>query len=248
MDADDPIHDAPAADSARPNAFEPGEDGDALGLAQIEWRVSPGLTLYPEALDEMERRAAAIRAGEARELVWLLEHPPLFTAGTSADPAELFNPQGFPVYEAGRGGRYTYHGPGQRVGYVLLDLDRRGRDVRRYVSSLEGWIIDTLASLGVSARRAPGRIGIWTDRDGTEAKIGAIGVRVRRWVTLHGFSVNISPELSHFSGIVPCGIAEFPVTSLGELGVPCELARFDLALRQRLHRFLVSLEGEAEKA
>ncbi|QAY79600.1 lipoyl(octanoyl) transferase LipB [Sphingosinicella sp. BN140058] len=213
----------------------------------IEWRVTPGLTPYPEALAEMEERASAVRRGEARELVWLLEHPPLFTAGTSADPAELFNPLGFPVYEAGRGGRYTYHGPGQRVGYVVLDLDRRGRDVRCYVHSLEGWIIDTLGDLGVAAHRAPGRIGIWTDRNGTEAKVGAIGVRVRRWVTLHGFSVNLTPELSHFSGIVPCGIAEFPVTSLGEMGVSCRLERFDLALRQRLSRFLVSLEGGTEK-
>ena len=214
----------------------------------IEWQVTPGLTPYPRALAEMEARAAAIRAGAARELVWLLEHPPLFTAGTSADPAELFNPQNFPVYEAGRGGRYTYHGPGQRVGYLLLDLDRRGRDVRQFVHALEGWIIDTLGRLGVSARRAPGRIGIWTDHRGAEAKVGAIGVRVRRWVTLHGFSVNIRPELSHFSGIVPCGIAEFPVTSLGEMGVACGLDDFDLALRQGLSPFLVSLEGRAEKA
>jgi lipoyl(octanoyl) transferase len=220
----------------------------AMTFDDIEWRVSPGLVPYPQALSEMEARAAAIRAGEAKELVWLLEHPPLFTAGTSADPAELFNPQDFPVYEAGRGGRYTYHGPGQRVGYVLLDLDRRGRDVRCYVHSLEGWIIDALAALGVEAHRAPGRIGIWTDRNGTEAKVGAIGVRVRRWVTLHGFSVNLSPELSHFSGIVPCGIAEFPVTSLGELGVSCGPEHFDLALRQGLSRFLGSLEGETEEA
>ena len=219
-----------------------------MDLDEIEWRVSPGLTPYPLALAEMEARAAAIRAGEAGELVWLLEHPPLFTAGTSADPAELFNPQHFPVFEAGRGGRYTYHGPGQRVGYVLLDLDRRGRDVRQYVHALEGWIIDTLARLGVPARRAPGRIGIWTERGGTEAKVGAIGVRVRRWVTMHGFSVNICPELSHFSGIVPCGIAEFPVTSLGEMGVACGRDDFDLALRQGLSPFLVSLEGGAEKA
>ena len=219
-----------------------------MDLDDIEWRVSPGLVPYPEALAEMEARAAAIRAGHAKERIWLLEHPPLFTAGTSADPAELFNPQGFPVYEAGRGGRYTYHGPGQRVGYVQLDLDRRGRDVRNYVCALEGWIIDTLGTFGVQAHRAPGRIGIWTDRNGTEAKIGAIGVRVRRWVTLHGFSVNLAPELSHFSGIVPCGIAEFPVTSLGEIGVTCSLANFDTALRQALNRFLASLEGSTEKA
>ena len=209
-----------------------------------EWRFSPGLTPYPEALAAMEERAAAIRAGEARELVWLLEHPPLYTAGTSADPAELTNPRDFPVYSAGRGGRYTYHGPGQRVGYVLLDLDARGRDVRRFVHSLEGWVIAALADLGVEAWRAPGRIGIWVDREGTEAKVGAIGVRVRRWVTLHGFSVNLAPELSHFSGIVPCGIANLPVTSLDEMGVTNVQTRFDLALRRRLGDFLFSLEGE----
>jgi lipoyl(octanoyl) transferase len=208
----------------------------------IEWRVSPGLTPYPEALAEMEARAAAIRAGDAPELVWLLEHPPLYTAGTSADPAELFNAEGFPVYAAGRGGRYTYHGPGQRVGYVLIDLDRRGRDVRRFVRALEEWLIATLAELGVAARRAPGRIGIWVDRDGQEAKIGALGLRVRRWVTLHGFSVNLCPELSHFSGIVPCGIADFPVTSLGEMGLADVQPCFDLALRRGLEDFLFSLE------
>ena len=214
----------------------------------IEWRVSPGLTPYPDALAAMEARVEAIRLGEARELVWLLEHPPLYTAGTSADPAELFNPRGFPVYDAGRGGRYTYHGPGQRVGYVMLDLGRRGRDVRHFVHSLEGWLIVALGELGVSAFRAPGRIGIWVARNGTEAKIGAIGVRVRRWVTLHGFSINVAPELSHFSGIVPCGIAEFPVTSLDEMGVSNGQKRFDLALKQGLDDFLFSLEGRIEKA
>ena len=214
------------------------------GGGEIEWRASGGLTLYPQALAEMEARAAAIRAGEARELVWLLEHPPLYTAGTSADPAELFNPAGFPVFTAGRGGRYTYHGPGQRVGYVLLDLERRGRDVRRFVHALEGWVIATLASLGVAARRAEGRIGIWADGPRGEAKVGAIGVRVRRWVTMHGFAVNLAPELSHFSGIVPCGIAEFPVTSLDEMGASCEREHFDLALKQGLDRFLASLEGK----
>jgi len=215
-----------------------------MTAAGIEWRVSPGLVPYPEALAEMEARAAAIRAGESGELVWLLEHPPLYTAGTSADPAELFNPSGFPVYAAGRGGRYTYHGPGQRVGYLMIDLDRRGRDVRRFVHALEGWLIATLGDLGVAARRAEGRIGIWVDRNGTEAKIGALGLRVRRWVTLHGFSVNIAPELSHFSGIVPCGIADFPVTSLDEMGIAGLQPRFDLALRRRFDDFLFSLEGE----
>jgi lipoyl(octanoyl) transferase len=213
---------------------------------EIEWRVTPGLSPYPPVLAEMEERAAAIRAGEASELVWLLEHPPLFTAGTSADPAELFNPQGFPVYAAGRGGRYTYHGPGQRVGYVLVDLDRRGRDVRHYVHSLEGWVIATLARLGVEARRAEGRIGIWADGPRGEAKVGAIGVRVRRWVAYHGFSVNLAPELSHFSGIVPCGIADFPVTSLAEMGESFDFDRFDLALRDGLCDFLRSLEGGRE--
>jgi len=215
---------------------------------EIEWRQTPGLSPYAETLVEMETRADAIRSGEARELVWLLEHPPLYTAGTSADPSELFNPLGLPVFEAGRGGRYTYHGPGQRVGYVLLDLERRGRDIRRYVHSLEGWLIDSLGRIGVEAWRAPKRIGIWTARGGTEAKVGAIGVRVRRWVTLHGFAVNVSPELSHFSGIVPCGIAEFPVTSLDEMGVSEGQTRFDLALKQGLDHFLVSLEGRPDKA
>jgi lipoyl(octanoyl) transferase len=217
-------------------------------LDAIEWRVSRGLSPYEETLAEMEARAAAIRAGEAPELIWLLEHPPLYTAGTSADPAELFNPQGFPVFAAGRGGRYTYHGPGQRVGYVMIDLDRRGRDVRRFVHALEGWLIATLARLGVEAHRAAGRIGIWTDWGGSEAKVGAIGVRVRKWVTLHGFSVNLDPELSHFSGIVPCGIADFPVTSLDEMGVSCGQERFDLALHQGLDHFLASIEVGGEKA
>ena len=208
----------------------------------LEWRESPGLTPYPEALAEMEARAATIRSGEAAELVWLLQHPPLFTAGTSADSAELFNPLGFPVYAAGRGGRYTYHGPGQRVVYVLLDLDRRGRDVRRFVHSLEGWVIDALAELGVAARRVPDRIGIWVDHQGREAKVGAIGVRVRRWVTMHGFAVNLDPDLSHFSGIVPCGLAEYPVTSLAEMGLTDVEQRFDEALRRRLDAFLLSLD------
>ncbi len=152
------------------------------------------------------------------------------------------------MYDAGRGGRYTYHGPGQRVGYLMLDLGRRGKDVRRFVHALEGWVIDALAELGVAAYRVPERIGIWVDRGGRQAKVGAIGVRVRRWVTMHGFSINVTPELSHFSGIVPCGIAEFPVTSLGEMGVHDAQERFDLALMRGLNRFLFSLEGRIEKA
>ena len=214
----------------------------------VEWRVSDGLVPYPEALAEMEDRAAAVRAGEARELVWLLEHPPLFTAGTSADPIELFNPMGFPVFEAGRGGRYTYHGPGQRVGYLVLDLEKRGRDIRCFVHALEGWMIAALAELGVESRREPGRIGIWTGGGSEEAKIGAIGVRVRRWVTMHGFSINVSPELAHFNGIVPCGIAEYGVTSLEQLGLTTRMQAVDHALERTFLHFLNSLPATSQAA
>jgi lipoyl(octanoyl) transferase len=207
----------------------------------VEWRASEGLVPYETALADMEARAAAVQAGEAEERVWLLEHPPLFTAGTSADPAELFNPHGFPVFEAGRGGRYTYHGPGQRVGYLTLDLSCRGKDIRCFVHALEGWVIDALAALGVEAHRAPGRIGIWTGSGPDEAKIGAIGVRVKRWVTLHGFSVNVAPDLSHFGGIVPCGIATHGVTSLAALGSGASMADLDRALEQSFPRFLSRL-------
>jgi lipoyl(octanoyl) transferase len=210
--------------------------------AHIEWRVSDAPVPYDEALAAMERRAAAIREGSQRECIWLLEHPPLFTAGTSADPAELINPMNLPVYEAGRGGRYTYHGPGQRVGYVMLDLEKRGKDIRRFVHALEGWMIDTLADLGVAAHRAPGRIGIWVGEGASEAKIGALGVRVKRWVTLHGFAINVAPDLSHFEGIVPCGIAEFGVTSLAELGKQMPLERVDCALKRSFRQFLNGLE------
>jgi lipoyl(octanoyl) transferase len=208
----------------------------------IEWRVSDQQVAYKDALAFMEQRAAAIRDEGAPECIWLLEHPPLFTAGTSADPAELFNPMDFPVYEAGRGGRYTYHGPGQRVGYVMLDLEKRGKDIRRFVHQLEGWMIDTLADLGVSAHRAPGRIGIWVGEGEGEAKIGALGVRVKRWVTLHGFALNVAPDLSHFGGIVPCGIAEFGVTSLSQLGKQIPLTGVDDALRRSFPSFLNGLE------
>lgn len=214
----------------------------------IEWRSNEGLVPYPEALAWMEERAAGIRSDGASECIWLLEHPPLFTAGTSADPAELFNPQGFPVFEAGRGGRYTYHGPGQRVGYLLLDLDRRGRDVRRFVHALEGWMIAALADLGVAAHRSPGRVGIWVGEGSAEAKIGAIGVRVRRWVTLHGFSINVAPDLSHFGGIVPCGISEHGVTSLEALGRPAGMAELDAALRRHSLEFLAEIQGSHESA
>ncbi|WP_174298294.1 lipoyl(octanoyl) transferase LipB [Sphingomonas bacterium] len=206
----------------------------------IEWRVTPGLTPYADALAAMEERAAAVAAGAGRELVWLLEHPPVYTAGTSADPAELVDAR-FPVVAAGRGGRYTYHGPGQRVGYLVLDLNRRGRDVRCFVHAVEGWVIAALAGIGIAAHRSPGRVGIWTLLDdGREAKIGAIGVRVRRWVTLHGFSVNLSPDLAHFDGIVPCGLPD-PVTSAAALRRPASLATFDAALSFAADRFLETL-------
>ncbi len=215
------------------------------GERDIEWRVAPGLTPYPDALAEMDTRAAAIAEGRADELIWLLEHPPLYTAGTSAHPDELLDPC-FPVFRAGRGGRYTYHGPGQRVGYALLDLNRRGRDVRCYVHALEGWVIGALGRVGIDAFRAPGRIGIWTLADGREAKIGAIGVRVKRWVTLHGFSVNIAPDLSHFAGIVPCGLPDHPVTSLAALGHPASMAALDAALARTAPGFLDTLSCPRE--
>ncbi|MFO1240050.1 MAG: lipoyl(octanoyl) transferase LipB [Sphingomonadaceae bacterium] len=207
-----------------------------------EWTVTPGLTPWPDSFATMETRAAAIAEGTAGEQIWLLEHPPLYTAGTSADPAELLDPR-FPVFAAGRGGRYTYHGPGQRVGYVMLNLANRGRDVRRLVHALEGWVIDALAELGVTAWRAEGRVGIWTEDEGAEAKIGAIGVRVRRWVCFHGFSINVSPDLAHFAGIVPCGLPEFPVTSLARLGVDAGMAALDDALLHNFDRFLKAVNG-----
>jgi lipoyl(octanoyl) transferase len=210
--------------------------------ANIEWRVSDGLVPYADALAFMEQRAAAIRAGTARECIWLLEHPPLFTAGTSADPAELFNPLGLPVFEAGRGGRYTYHGPGQRVGYVMIDLEKRGKDIRCFVHSLEQWMIGALARLGVNAHRSAGRIGIWVGEGQDEAKIGALGVRVKRWVTLHGFAINVVPDLGHFGGIVPCGISEFGVTSLAALGKQTAMTGVDAALKGGFHHFLKGLE------
>ncbi len=213
----------------------------ASDATDIEWRMDRDLVDYPVALRDMEERAAAIFAGEASERVWLLEHPPLYTAGTSANPAELIDPR-FPVHDAGRGGRYTYHGPGQRIGYLNIDLRDRGKDVRNFVHHLEGWMIDALDELGIAARRAEGRIGIWTDdAQGREAKIGALGIRVRRWVTLHGFSINVDPDLSHFGGIVPCGLAEYPVTSIAALGKPASMAALDAALRAHFPLFISRL-------
>ena len=208
-----------------------------------EWRQDFAPVPYRVALAEQDARNAAIAAGAARELVWLLEHPPVYTAGTSAAADELLDPR-FEVVETGRGGRYTYHGPGQRVGYVLLDLSRRGRDVRRFVHALEHWVIATLASFGVEAWAVPDRIGIWTrDIDGAEAKIGAIGVRVRKWVTMHGFAVNLDPDLAHFAGIVPCGVADYGVTSLARLGLAVGPEEWDGALRAASGDFLAALEA-----
>jgi lipoyl(octanoyl) transferase len=197
----------------------------------VEWRIATDLVPYPDALAAMEERVAAIRAGSASELVWLLEHPPLYTAGTSARAQDLLAPRRFPVFEAGRGGQYTYHGPGQRVGYVMLDLQRRGPDLRRYVWRLEEWVIQALARFGVVGQRRPGRVGIWVaGPGGREAKLAAIGVRVRRWVTYHGVAINLAPDLEHFAGIVPCGISDFGVTSLADLGLGTTMRELDAAL------------------
>ena len=213
----------------------------------IELRIAQVPVPYRAALEDMTQRNTAIAAGEAQELIWLLEHPPVYTAGTSAAAAELLDPR-FEVVTAGRGGRYTYHGPGQRIGYVLLDLRKRARDARGFVHALEGWVIATLADFGIDSFRRDGRIGIWTqDIDGREAKIGAIGVRIRRWVTMHGFAVNLAPNLSHFGGIVPCGIEEFGVTSLERLGVAVDAETWDRALLARAGDFLAALETPCGK-
>ena len=199
----------------------------------VDWRVSPGLTPYPDALTFMETQAAKIAAGKSTEQVWLLEHPPLYTAGTSANESDLIAPNRFPVYPAGRGGQYTYHGPGQRVAYVMLDLRQRGRDVAAFVRGLEQWIIDSLAKFDVIAERRCGRVGVWvTHDDGREEKIAAIGVRLRKWVSFHGIAINVRPDLSHFGGIVPCGISEHGVTSLQALGQMADMAQLDLALKE----------------
>jgi lipoyl(octanoyl) transferase len=206
----------------------------------VEWIVSPGFVPYEAACAFMDARVDAIKAGTARELVWLIEHPPLYTAGTSAIAAELIDAHRFPVHRSGRGGRYTYHGPGQRVGYVMLDVGARFGDVRAYVAALEALVIDALAELGVATRTLPDRIGVWVPRQGageeSHDKIAAIGVRLRRWVSSHGFSINVAPALEHFSGIVPCGIADAGVTSLARLGVEASLPRVDAALRVAFER------------
>lgn len=210
--------------------------------APVGWAVSSGLVSYPDAVAAMEARAAAIAEGRAGELVWLLEHPPLYTAGVSAKDADLLDTERFPVFRSGRGGQFTYHGPGQRVAYVMLDLTRRGRDVRAFVAALERWIIDSLAVFNVAGEVREGRVGVWVERKGPgwsrEDKIAAIGVKLRKWVSFHGVSLNVEPDLSHFSGIVPCGVTEHGVTSLVDLGLPVTMDEADEALKAAFQRVL----------
>jgi lipoyl(octanoyl) transferase len=204
---------------------------DAPARTALEWKISDRPVAYPDALAVMEARAGAIAAGDAGEMVWLLEHPPIYTAGTSANDADLIDAR-FPVYHTGRGGQFTYHGPGQRVGYAMLDLKQRTPDVRAYVRDLEQWLIETLALLGVKGERREGRVGIWVSRGLKEDKIAALGVRIKRWVTFHGVALNVDPDLSHFDGIVPCGVRAHGVTSLAELGIVVSMADVDVALKQ----------------
>lgn len=201
--------------------------------APIEWKISDQLIEYEDAIQLMEKRVAEIHEGIASELVWFLEHPPLYTSGTSADENDLLAPKRFPVYDTGRGGQYTYHGPGQRVAYVMLDLTKRGKDVRQFVANLERWVIETLAEFNVVGETRDGRIGVWVDRgSGREDKVAAIGVRIRKWVTFHGICINVEPDLEHYTGIVPCGIAQHGVTSLVDLGIPATMNDLDAALKK----------------
>ena len=217
-------------------------------MTDLEWRFDDRPVAYPDALARMEARVAEIRAGTAPEMVWLLEHPPLYTAGTSARAQDLLDPGRLPVYRSGRGGQYTYHGPGQRVAYVMLDLKRRGCDVRAFVRDLEDWLIATLARFNVTGARRAGRVGIWVDRGkGREDKIAAIGLRIRRWVSYHGVALNVEPDLSHFDGIVPCGIHEAGVTSLVDLGLPVAMEDVDMALQAAFEEvFGVATEGRSD--
>lgn len=219
----------------------------------IEWQISEGLVPYPEAVAKMEARAAAIAEGTESELIWFLEHPPLYTAGTSSKPADLKDSERFPVFEAKRGGQYTYHGPGQRVVYVMLDLNKRGKDVRAFVEKLENWVISTLDRFNVKGEIRPGRVGVWVERpekprllngEVAEDKIAAIGIRLRKWVSFHGISINVEPDLTHFDGIVPCGITDFGVTSLVDLGLPVTMADLDVALKAT---FTEVFGGSSEK-
>lgn len=210
------------ASSLEPDAGSPHRD-------EVEWRTEPGLLSYPDAMAQMETSVAAIADG-ARERIWLVEHPPLYTAGTSARDTDLLDPHGLPVFRTGRGGQYTWHGPGQRIAYVMLDLRQRGLDVRDFVCALENWVIATVATFGIAGGRREGRIGVWVETPAGDAKIAAVGVRVRRWVTFHGMAVNVDPDLSQYAGIVPCGIRDRGVTSLKALGVDVSMAEVDAAL------------------
>ncbi|SNR43764.1 lipoyl(octanoyl) transferase LipB [Puniceibacterium sediminis] len=216
----------------------------------VEWKHSDGLTGYDDAVAFMETRAAAIAAGTADECIWLVEHPPLYTAGTSARPADLVDPDRFPVHKSQRGGQYTYHGPGQRVAYVMLDVGRRGRDVRRFVQDLEAWVIAALGEFNLTGHIRDGRVGVWIERDDrpltatgakAEDKIAAIGIRLRKWVSFHGVSINVEPDLEHFSGIVPCGITDYGVTSLVDLGLPVTMDDVDVALRVSFEKVFAEL-------
>ena len=221
------------------HVLNPAPDAPIFGrddAAPVGWAISRGQIAYPDAVAAMEARARAIAEGRAGELVWLLEHPPLYTAGVSAKPSDLLDPDRFPVFPSGRGGQFTYHGPGQRVAYVMLDLTKRGRDVRRFVAALEAWVIGALAEFNVVGEVRPGRVGVWVERrtpglPPREDKIAAIGVKLRKWVSFHGISLNVEPELGHFSGIVPCGVTEHGVTSLVDLGLPVTMEEADAALR-----------------
>lgn len=236
-----PDHGEPLVNAGLPRLSR-AADASLMRIAgpPVEWAVSEGLVPYEEAVAEMEARAAAIAAGEARERVWLVEHPPLYTAGTSADDADLVEPGRFPVHRTGRGGQYTYHGPGQRVAYAMLDLTRRRQDLRLYVAALEDWLIGTLERFNVRGERREDRVGVWVRRPdkgpGVEDKIAAIGIRVRRWVTYHGISLNVEPDLSHFTGIVPCGVSAHGVTSLVDLGQIVSLPEVDMMLRAEFER------------
>jgi len=212
------------------HAPAPAPSGSAA--SGLEWRHSDAPVAYPEAVAFMEARVAAIRAGTAPEAVWLLEHPPLYTAGTSARPADLVEPDRLPVFRTGRGGQFTYHGPGQRIGYVMLDLRRRGSDIRSYVGNLEEWLIRALARFNVRGERRDGRVGVWVAHGGHEAKIAALGVRVRHWVSFHGVSLNVDPDLANYAGIVPCGISQHGVTSLAALGIVVSMPEVDMVLRE----------------
>jgi len=222
----------------------------AAGSPPVEWLIAEAPVAYDDAVAEMETRVAAIASGAAPERVWLVEHPPLYTAGTSAKPADLVEPDRFPVHQSGRGGQYTYHGPGQRVAYVMLDLRRRAPDLRRYVAALEAWIITTLDAFNIRGERREDRVGVWVRRpdkgEATEDKIAAIGIRVRRWATFHGISLNVEPDLSHFSGIVPCGVTEHGVTSLVDLGIPVTLPEVDAVMRKTFEEIFGPTERVTE--